>query len=137
MDTKQIGNIAELEVQTYMTKLGVQVSVPYGDRARYDQIWDVNGKLLRVQIKHANVKDGFFEVKCASFVQRRGKRVKLRYTVDEIDGLATFFDGRVYYIPVNNASNTIKTLRFKTPSNITPTINWAVDYEVEKQLNLI
>ena len=137
MDTKRIGNITELEVQTYMTKLGVQVSVPYGDRARYDQIWDVNGKLLRVQIKHANVKNGFFEVKCSSIVQRSGKRVKLRYTADEIDGLATFFDGKVYYIPVNNASNTIKTLRFKTPSNITPTINWADDYEVEKQLNLI
>lgn len=78
-NTKLIGNITELEVQTYMTKLNVQVSIPYGDRARYDQIWDIHGKLLRVQIKHSNDTGcGAFEVKCSSGVRRRGRRVQLR-----------------------------------------------------------
>ena len=56
-DTKIKGNITELEILTYITKLGYQVSVPFGDRARYDQIWDVNGKLLRVQIKTTKLSD--------------------------------------------------------------------------------
>ena len=43
MDSKFIGNITELEVLTYITKLGYQVSIPFGDRERYDQIWDING----------------------------------------------------------------------------------------------
>lgn len=138
MDTKLIGNITELEVQTYMTKLNVQVSIPYGDRARYDQIWDVNGKLFRVQIKHANpVRDDVIDVKCSSTVRRGGKLTRSRYTSDEVDGIATYFNDRVYFIPINKTSRSIKTLRFdKSKANNQTNINWASDYEVEKQLNL-
>ena len=137
VDTKWIGNVAELEVQTYMTKLNVQVSIPYGDRARYDQIWDVNGKLLRVQIKHTHESNGAIGIKCSSGVKRKGKRVQLRYTSDEIDGIATYYNGHVYYIPIEQAPRAIKTLRFdKAQSNIQSSINWAEDFEVEKQLNL-
>ena len=32
MDSKQKGNITELEVLTYITKLAYQVSIPFGDR---------------------------------------------------------------------------------------------------------
>ena len=53
MDSKFKGNITELEVLTYMTKLGYQISIPFGDRERYDQIWDIHGKLLKVQVKTA------------------------------------------------------------------------------------
>ena len=51
-DTKKKGNITELEVMNYVTKLGYQVSIPFGDRARYDQIWDVEGKLLKSRSNH-------------------------------------------------------------------------------------
>ncbi len=136
-DTKITGNIAELEVQTYMTKLGVQVSIPYGDRSRYDQIWDVNGKLLKVQVKHANFKNNTIEVRCSSIVRRNGKRANLRYTNDQVDGIATFYNGRCYYIPIDQAPRRAKTLRFdRAKSNIESTVNWATDFEVEKQLQL-
>ena len=39
------GILTELEVQHFMAKLGVIISIPYGDCARYDQIWDIDGKL--------------------------------------------------------------------------------------------
>ena len=137
MDTKLIGNIAELEVQTYMTKLGVMVSIPYGDRARYDQIWDVNGKLLKVQIKHAKEGDAYITVTCKSSVRRQGKRVELRYTPDEVDGIATFYNGRVYFIPIDKTARAGKTLRFESPaSNALSIVNWASDFEVEKQLGI-
>ena len=137
-DTKIIGNITELEVQTYVTKLGVQVSIPYGDRARYDQIWDVNGKLLKIQVKHANEKGETIEIKCKSIVHRNGKHVSLRYTKDQIDGIATFYKGKCYLIPVEKTTRDIKTLRFGKPkSNIQSTVNWAIDYEVEKYLSAI
>lgn len=134
-DTKIIGNITELEVQTYVTRLGVQVSVPYGDRSRYDQIWDVNGKLLKVQIKHANEKSGAIEIKCKSIVHRNGKHVNLRYTKDQVDGIATFYNNKCYFIPIEKASRDVKTLRFDKPKfNINSTVNWAEEYEVEKYL---
>ena len=136
-DTKIIGNIVELEVQTYMTKLGVQVSVPYGDRSRYDQIWDVDGKLLKVQIKHANPKDGKIEVKCKSIVRRNGKKTNLRYTKDQVDAIATFYNGKCYFIPIEEAPRDIITLRFDpTLSSSKSNVHWAACYEVEKQLNL-
>lgn len=137
-DTKLTGNIVELEVQTYVTKLGVQVSIPYGDRSRYDQIWDVDGKLLKVQIKHSNSKDGAIEIKCKSIVRRNGKKTNLRYTKDQVDAIVSFYNGKCYYIPIEEAPRDTITLRFvKTKSNINSTVHWAVDYEVEKQLNLL
>ena len=45
------GITTELEIQYNVSKLGAIVSIPYGDCARYDHIWDINGKLLKVQIK--------------------------------------------------------------------------------------
>jgi hypothetical protein len=51
MNTNQIGKISELEILTYVTKLGYSVSIPFGDKDKYDQIWDINGKLIKVQIK--------------------------------------------------------------------------------------
>ena len=48
---KDRNNLTELKVLTYITELGYSISIPFGDKDRYDQIWDAHGKLLRVQIK--------------------------------------------------------------------------------------
>lgn len=36
MNTNQIGKITELEVLLYMQKLGYSISIPFGDKDRYD-----------------------------------------------------------------------------------------------------
>jgi hypothetical protein len=134
-DTKLIGNIAELEVLNYITKLGYQVSLPFGDRARYDQIWDVEGKLLKVQIKNAKLHQSgdYISVSCKSSNRKGGKWVTKRYTENEIDFLATFYNNRCYLIPVNQLPGRSKNLRFSPPVNgQQENINWAEDYEVEK-----
>ena len=134
MNTNQVGTITELEVLLYMTKLGYTVSIPYGDKERYDQIWDINGKLIRVQIKTANSID---ELESAILVYcystSNGKRHK--YTKDEIDYFATYWKNKVYLIPVEQCS-TQKILRFSAPNTITnlKVVNWAKDYEVEEVL---
>jgi hypothetical protein len=48
MDTNTKGNLTELRVLSRVTELGHTVSIPFGNKDRYDQIWDVNGKLLKV-----------------------------------------------------------------------------------------
>ena len=74
---------------------------------------------------------------CASIVRRNGKRISLRYTADQVDGIATFHNGKCYYIPIDQVPRQVKTLRFDKPkSNIESTVNWAIDFEVEKQLQL-
>ena len=48
LTTNQKGKITESEILRAALILGIEVSVPFGDKTRYDQIWDINGKLIRV-----------------------------------------------------------------------------------------
>ena len=134
-DTKRVGNITEMEVLTFATKLGYQVSIPFGDRARYDQIWDVNGKLFKVQVKTAHLigdNEGI-SISCRSSNRSGGKVINRKYTSDDVDFFATYFGGKCYLIPIIETSGTGKKLRFDHPkNNQLCNINWAKDYEVEK-----
>lgn len=137
MDTKQIGNITELEVLTYITKLGCQVSIPFGDRERYDQIWDINGKLLKIQVKTSHGDEEYIKFSCRSTHRRKGKCISTTYTADEIDYFATYWKGKCYMVPINETCYD-KTLRFCTPKNgQTKGISFAKDYEVEEVLKRI
>lgn len=138
-NSKIKGDITELSVLLYITKLGYQVSIPQGDRARYDQIWDINGKLLRVQVKTARVhKDGSIEVNCHSTNRFEGKTRNKRYTADEIDGIATIFNDRCYFIRVDEIPSRSIKLRWENPLNNNQiNIHWIENYLVEKQLGLI
>lgn len=52
-NTKLIGDISELMVQTELLKLGYNVLVPVGDRLPYDLCLDINNKLIRIQVRTA------------------------------------------------------------------------------------
>ena len=54
MISKEKGNIGEAIVLAEFVKRGVQVSIPFGDSARYDLIADFNGKLNKIQVKYCN-----------------------------------------------------------------------------------
>ena len=140
MDTKLIGNITELEVLTYITKLGYQVSIPFGDRERYDQIWDIDGKLIRIQIKtsHLISKDmGAIKFSCRSSHRKCGKCVNTHYTKNEIDYFATMWDNQCYLVPIEETS-TEKVLRFEPPANgQIKGITFAKDYKVEEVLKTV
>ena len=136
-DTKKKGNITELEVMNYVTKLGYQVSIPFGDRARYDQNWDVEGKLLKIQVKSSALsKDGtYLEISCKSTNRVNGKIVSKTYTPEEIDYIASFHNGKCYVIPITEIAGKSKILRIEPPKNgQIININWAKEYEVENML---
>lgn len=137
MDSKFIGNITELEVLTYITKLGYQVSIPFGDRERYDQIWDINGKLLKIQVKTSHLDGEKIKFSCRSSHRVQGKCINAKYSADEIDFFATYWNGKCYLVPVNETSNE-KTLRFAPPKNgQIKGVSFAKDYEVEEVLKKI
>ena len=140
MDTKWIGNVTELEVLTYVTKLGYQVSIPFGDRERYDQIWDVNGKLIRVQVKTSHLlsdDDTTIIFSCRSSHRKDGKCINTRYKKNEIDFFATMWNNQCFLIPVEETS-TDKKLRFDLPKNgQIKGITFANDYKVEEVLKRV
>lgn len=135
MNTNQIGKISELEILTYITKLGYSVSVPFGDKDRYDQIWDINGKLIRVQIKTSRWKnDQQLGITFNCYSVQNGK--KHIYNNSEIDYFATYWDNKVYLIPVEECSQE-KTLWFKLNEHNYSKCAMAKDYEVEGVLKNI
>lgn len=140
LNPKAIGNITELEVLLYLQKMGITVSIPHGDNARYDQIWDVGGKLLKIQIKSSKISsDGsYITINCKSITLVHGKHIKRDYKQDNIDAIVSFHNGKVYYIPIEIAPSSQINLRFAIPANMQNTnIHWAAEFELERQMSLM
>lgn len=134
MDTNIKGNLTEIKFLSKLTELGYCVSIPFGNKDRYDQIWDVNGKLLKIQIKSCRWKDerhtGII-FNCYSVCN--GK--KHFYTKDQIDYFATIWEDKYYLIPVEECSSE-KTLWFELSSKASGKCCMATDYELEKVINV-
>ena len=113
-NTNLKGLITETAILNYVISQGYSVSLPFGDKNRYDQIWDINGKLLRIQIKTCHLRrtgGEAIEFNCYSSVN--GKRCK--YSKVEIDFFATYWNNQLYLIPVEECS--IAKVLWFTPTN--------------------
>ena len=91
MNCNYKGSITETKIILECLKQELNISVPYGDKARYDLVIDINNHLYRIQIKTsrlANTKGKAFMFNCYSTIN--GKRRK--YTKDEIDYFATIWE---------------------------------------------
>ena len=138
LTTKQKGNLTELQCLSAFCSFGCGVSIPYVDNAKYDFIADVDGKLLKIQVKTSSQKDeNAIHFSCRSTHLNCKGVSNVRYTDNEIDFFATYWDNQCYLIPVNECS-TEKTLRFAPPkSGQIKGITFAKDYDLEKQLQKI
>lgn len=118
LDSKQKGNLTELECLIAFAKQGIKVSIPYGENCRYDFIIDVNGHLLRIQCKTSHQLDSQegFTFKCESVVSTTSRITATKYTINEIDYFATIDKGQCYLIPVEECG-CHKTLRYQYPRN--------------------
>lgn len=140
LTAKQKGNLTELQCITYLYQLGYQCSIPYGENSRYDFIVDIDGKLIKVQVKTSSPKDAegnAIEFSCRSSRINSQGTLNRRYTAEEIDYFATFYNNKCYLIPQSECSVS-KTLRFVPPvSGQVKGICFAKDYEAELQINKI
>lgn len=140
LTAKQKGNLTELQCLTAFYEQGCHVSIPYGENSRYDMIVDVNGKLIRVQVKTSSLKhndSNAIEFSCrSSYINSTGVK-NVRYNANEIDYFATYWNDKCYLIPISECS-TAKTIRFAPPKNGQKSgISFAKDYELSKQLEII
>lgn len=137
---KQKGNLTELQCLTAFYEHGCRVSVPFGENSRYDMIADVDGKLIRIQVKTSSVKDNdlnAIEFSCRSSYSNSVGVKNTRYSANEIDYFATYWNGKCYLIPVLECSAT-KTLRFAPPKNGQKAgVSFAKEYELSRQLEKI
>lgn len=137
MDSNTIGKLTELKVLSYVIEKGYSVSIPFGDKDRYDQIWDIQGQLLRIQVKTSRWKDEkqkAINFNCKSSYARSYGVKQHKYSKEDIDYFATYWNNKVYLIPVEECS-TEKTLWFDKPNNGCTKCSYAKDYEMEVTLN--
>lgn len=136
--TNQKGLITEMQVALYFIQLGYNVSQPLNMDSRYDFILDVNGKLLKIQVKTSHLSSpDTIQFKCRSITGRNQKGIlkTSRYSENEIDYFATYWNNQCYLIPVNecSAAKTIHLTRENGRSNYTYADQYIAS-EVIKQL---
>ena len=140
MTTKQKGNLTELQCLAGFVEQGYNVSIPYGEDSKYDFIADIDGKLIRVQVKTSSLRkdtEGAISFPCRSTHKNFNGVSNVRYTSKDIDYFATSWENKIYLVPVQECS-TEKSLRFELPKNGQKTnICFAKDYELEIQLKKI
>lgn len=135
LNSKKKGNLTEMQCMAAFIAHNCGVSIPFGDNSRYDFIADIDGQLLKIQVKTASAKDeNSINFSCRStYVNCSGVK-NIRYSENEIDYFATYWDNQCYLIPVNECS-VEKTLRFSPPKNRQiKGITFAKDYLLDAQL---
>ena len=135
LDTKKKGNLTEMQCMSAFMEQGCGVSIPFGDNSKYDFIADVDGHLLKIQVKTASLKnDNVIKFSCRStHVNCTGVK-NIRYSANDIDYFATYWDNKCYLVPVEECS-VEKTLRFVPPKNgQIKGITFAKDYLLNIQL---
>ena len=138
MDVKHKGAQTELQCITYLHGLGYNISIPFGDNARYDLILDTGKELLRIQIKTASLcldtNDTYLVKTCSTGINQHQNKIK-SYTKDEVEYIGTYIKDRVYLIPISECGKKEKRLRFALPkNNQNSKCNMAENYEAEKIL---
>jgi uncharacterized protein YcgL (UPF0745 family) len=106
MDTKLKGDIAEQAVVLYALKQGWGVLRPVGDRLAYDLVFDIDGKLVKIQVKSA-----WFDIKTQNYVvdtrrtkTNRRQMIRSIYSSNDFDFAVVYIENLdiFYVIPVND-----------------------------------
>jgi len=90
MTTDQKRAIAESAIVHAAIKLGVGVYEPLTDGERYDLIFDVGSRLVRIQCKWAALRGDVIPVRSYSSRRVRGGFMRRTYTPEEVDALAAY-----------------------------------------------
>jgi len=138
LTTQFKGTITELEVASYLLSLNYIVSQPLVQDSKYDLIVDVNNKLIRLQVKtarqHPKNQGKSIVFNCRSTTNNVRECKQRYYSTEDVDFFATFWDGKVFLIPVNECSSE-KTIWLEKPRNSNCT--YAFDYTAEEVLKNI
>lgn len=135
LPSQKKGTVTELQVAAYLLQAGYNVSQPFSQDSKYDLIVDVNGKLLRLQVKTARqLSANSIAFNCRSTTSNVKNCQSRRYSADDIDYFATYWDNKAYLVPVSECS-TQKNLYLKETNRK----DWCYmkDYEARKVLETL
>ena len=84
------GAVAEAKIAAAAIELGVPVLKPMSEHGRYDLVFDLGERLLRVQCKWANRKGDVVSVYVGGSYLSANGYVRSTYAADEIDAVAAY-----------------------------------------------
>ena len=137
LTTSQKGDLSEAAVLAAFVKRRVSISIPWGNSQAYDLIADVNGSLLRIQVKTGVRRGAFIVFRCCS--QTRDRKPLL------YDGKADYYavfcpdDDRVYILPVAECGRSATYIRVDYPVRDTGTskVNLADDCDIDTWISRV
>ena len=134
----QKGAIAESAIACAAIKLDIGVYKPLFEGGRYDLIFDVGSRLLRVQCKWAPRHGDVIVVRCRSCRRTRDGLRHRRYTAAEVDAIAVYCEDldRCYLVSADQFDGRAEvTLRVApTRNHQRAGIHWADDFALEARL---
>lgn len=138
LTTDQKGAAAELAIAHSAAALGVGVFKPLTDGERYDLIFNLHPRLVRVQCKWARAVGDVLIIRCRSCRRTRGGMLHRRYTPAEIDAIAAYSPDlrKCFYVPIETVAGRADLQLRLTPTrnNQRVGINWADDFDFEARL---
>jgi hypothetical protein len=131
LSTDQKGNVAEAAIVLAAIKLGIDVYRPVGEGGRYDLIFELDTRLVRVQCKWAPRHGNVVVIRCYSSRRTANGLVRRAYRDDEIDAFAAYCPDidRCYFVPFDWQRSEVHLRLGPTRNNQNERINWAKDYE--------
>jgi PD-(D/E)XK endonuclease len=137
LTTDQKGAIAKAAITAAAVKLGVDVYRPVLP-GRCDLIFDVAGRLLRIQCKWAARDGSVVIVRCYSTRRTRDGFVKRPYTAEEVDAIVAYCPDldRCFFLPPSLFANKpyIQLRLSPTRNNQERGVHWANLYAFEAKL---
>jgi prevent-host-death family protein len=97
------GAVAEAKIAAAAIELGVSVLKPMSEHGRYDLVFDLGERLVRVQCKWANRKGDVVSVYVGGSYLSPNGYVRSTYAADEVDAIAAYCGGDLdecYLLPI-------------------------------------
>jgi len=141
LTTDQKGAIAELAIAHAAAQLGVGVFKPLTDGERYDLIFNLRPRLLRVQCKWAPLDGETVIIRCHSSRRTAEGLLQRSYTASETDAIVGYCQAieRCFFVPAERFDGHLQLVIRLRPSrnNQGIGINWADDFELEARLSAL
>jgi hypothetical protein len=102
LSSDQKGAVAEAAIAHAALELGIGVARPLGDQ-RYDLIFDLRARLVRVQCKWACRQRDVIVIRCYSSRRSADGFLRQVYGAEEVDAFAAYCAdvGRCYFLPLD------------------------------------
>jgi hypothetical protein len=141
LTTDQKGAVAEVAIMMQALKLGIDVYKPCFEGGRYDLIFGLDSRLLRIQCKWATVRKNVVTIQCYS--SRRGPDgyIKRAYSSSEIDALAAYCPDleRCFLVPISRIDGrpTVHLRIAPARNNQVQGVNQAEDFDFAATLRTL